>query len=57
MRGLPHLPGNPPPNPNPNPNPNLHVDTPQVCKQFGKVCKVQNSLKLTINYQFENYAA
>ena len=23
------------------PPPHLHVDTPQVCKQFAKVCKVQ----------------
>ena len=41
----------------PHPPLHLHVNTPQVCKQFGKVCKVQNSLKLTTNCIFENYAA
>ena len=41
----------------PRPPLHLHVNTPQVCKQFAKVYKVQNSLKLTTNCIFENYAA
>ena len=54
IKGLPHLPGPPPA---PLPPLHLHVNTPQVCKQFGKVYKVPNSLNLTTNYIFENYAA
>ena len=53
IKGLPHLPGPPPP----LPPLHLNVNTPQVCKQFGKVYKVPNSLNLTTNCIFENYAA
>ena len=43
--------------PPPLPPLHLNVNTPQVCKQFGKVYKVPNSLNLTTNCIFENYAA